>query len=57
MPEYEGEGTITGEQSPVKIEESPNMKVHGEPPPGSPMPGAENPDSDTVNNEINPNTE
>ena len=57
MPEYEGEGTMTGEHLPPEQSESPNMKIHGEPPPGSPMPGTENPDSDTVNQEVNPNTE
>ena len=57
MPEYPGEGTMTGEHEPAKIEDSPNMKIHGEPPPGSPLPGVENPDSETVNKEINPNTE
>ena len=47
-------------EPPVKDESkapSPNTKLHGDPPPGSPMPGAENPDSDTVNQEVNPNTE
>ncbi|MDQ3805930.1 MAG: hypothetical protein M3416_19130 [Acidobacteriota bacterium] len=55
MSEELGQGTFNAE----KLEEpqSPNMKIHGEPPPSSPLPGTENPDSDTVNNEVNPNTE
>jgi hypothetical protein len=56
MSEDLGEGTITGEHDAPKVK-SPNTKIHGEVPPGSPMPGAEEPDSAEVKKEINPNTE
>ena len=56
MSEELGEGTVNTEKRPTEAE-SPNLKIHGEPPPASPLPGTENPDSDTVNNEVNPNTE
>jgi hypothetical protein len=51
-----GQGTLNTEKKQEEVE-SPNTKIHGEPPPGSPMPGTENPDSDTVTGEFNPNTE
>ena len=57
MSEDQGQGTLNTEQAQTTEAESPNTKIHGEPPPGSPMPGAENPDSDTVTGEFNPNTE
>ena len=56
MSEDVGQGTLNTEKAPTEAE-SPNMKIHGEPPPGSPLPGTENPDSDTVNQEVKPNTE
>jgi hypothetical protein len=56
MSEDLGQGTVNTEKTPTEAE-SPNTKIHGEPPPGSPMPGTENPDSDTVTGEFNPNTE
>jgi len=56
MSEDLGEGTLNTEKTLTETE-SPNTKIHGEPPPGSPLPGAENPDSDTVTGEFNPNTE
>ena len=57
MSEDLGQGTLNTEKTPTTEVESPNTKIHGEPPPGSPMPGTENPDSDTVTGEFNPNTE
>jgi hypothetical protein len=38
---------------------SPNTKIHGDVPPGSPMPGAERDgdDTDEIKKEIKPNTE
>jgi hypothetical protein len=56
MSEELGQGTVNTEKT-LSEADSPNMKIHGEPPPGSPLPGTENPDSDTVSNETNPNTE
>ncbi|HYY98319.1 MAG TPA: hypothetical protein VE642_07005 [Pyrinomonadaceae bacterium] len=53
-----GRGTLTGEHEPPEVE-SPNTKIHGEVPHGSPMPGAEREgdDTDEIKQEIKPNTE
>lgn len=45
-----------GEQKPTP-EESPAEKLEGEPPTGSLIPGPENPESEEIKNEVNPNTE
>ena len=45
-----------GEQKPTP-EESPSEKLEGDPPTGSLIPGPENPDSEEIKNEVNPNTE
>jgi len=49
---------LTGEHE-IPDLTSPNTKIHGEVPPGSPMPGAEREGDDTagIKKEINPNTE
>ena len=58
MTEDLGNGTLTGEHEVPDIT-SPNTKIHGEVPPGSPLPGAEREGDDTaeIKKEINPNTE
>ena len=58
MSEDLGSGTMTGEHE-VPDLTSPNTKIHGEVPAGSPMPGAERDgdDTDEIMREINPNTE
>ncbi|MDT5293271.1 MAG: hypothetical protein QOJ76_151 [Acidobacteriota bacterium] len=56
MSEDLGDGTLTGEHQPPEIR-SPNTKIYGDPPEGSPMPGAERPEDEGVKKEINPNTE
>lgn len=43
-------------QKPVP-ELSPDQKLEGEKPEGSPLPGAQNPESAEIKKEINPNTE
>ena len=55
MAEDLGQGTTTGEHEAPKVE-SPNTKIHGEPP-GSPMPGVEREEDAEVKSESNPNTE
>ncbi len=45
-----------GEQKPA-TEESPSEKLEGTPPTGSLIPGSENPESEEIKNEVNPNTE
>ena len=60
MSEEFGHGTLTGEsEAPDTGSDSPNTKIHGEPPAGSPMPGVEREGDDTaeIKKEINPNTE
>jgi hypothetical protein len=49
---------MTGEHEAPDIE-SPNTKIHGEVPPGSPLPGVERDgdDTDEIKKEIKPNTE
>ena len=56
MSETIGEGTMSSEKSQTEMQ-SPNEKIHGEPPAGSPMPGVESPESEEVKREVNPNTE
>lgn len=58
MAEDLGSGTMTGEHEAPDVT-SPNTKIHGDVPPGSPMPGAERDgdDTDEIKKEIKPNTE
>lgn len=56
MGEDLGSGTLTGEQEAPEVT-SPNTKIHGEVPEGSPMPGAEREEAGEVKEEVNPNTE
>ena len=56
MSEDLGEGTVTGEREKPELE-STNTKLYGEPPPGSPMPGAEREEVSEVKEESSPNTE
>ncbi|HYG82301.1 MAG TPA: hypothetical protein VD861_18030 [Pyrinomonadaceae bacterium] len=51
-----GLGTMTGEHTKPEIE-SPNTKIHGEVPEGSPLPGVEREEPAEVKEEVNPNTE
>lgn len=57
MEEKEGQGeNSTGGQKPA-TEESPAEKLEANPPTGSLIPGSENPESEEIKKEINPNTE
>jgi hypothetical protein len=57
MSEDLGLGTMTGEHEKPEIK-SPNTKIHGEVPAGSPMPGTERVEEDEgIKGEVNPNTE
>jgi hypothetical protein len=56
MAEDLGEGTMTSEGEQPEAE-STNTKIHGEPPPGSPMPGVEREEGAEVKGETKPNTE
>jgi hypothetical protein len=56
MGEDLGSGTLTGEKEKPDLE-STNTKIHGEPPPGSPLPGVEREEKTEVKEEIKPNTE
>lgn len=44
-------------QNSEEVVVSPSEKLKGDQPPGSQIPGAENPESKEVKKEINPNTE
>jgi hypothetical protein len=46
-----------GDEQKPEIEESPSEKLEGTPPPGSLIPGTENPESEEIKKEENPNTE
>lgn len=56
MEENERQGQATGEEQ-QKDELSPDEKLKGPQPTGSLIPGAENPESEEIKNEVNPNTE
>ncbi|MBC7931444.1 MAG: hypothetical protein H7Z38_12850 [Rubrivivax sp.] len=56
MSEHLGDEPMTGEHEPPEIQ-SPTDKIEGQPPEGSPIPGAENPDSKEIKEEVNPNSE
>lgn len=56
MSEDLGLGMMTGEHEKPELE-STNTKIHGEPPPGSPLPGVEREEETEVKEEVNPNTE
>ena len=57
MSAKEGQGVKMREDQKPVAEESPSEKIEGKQPPGSTVPGAENPDSEEIKGEINPNTE
>ncbi len=57
MSAKEGQGVKMREDQKPVAEESPAEKLAGKVPPGSPVPGAENPESEEIKSEINPNTE
>lgn len=53
----EGQGKAPEINEEVTAERSPAEKLEGDLPPGSTVPGAENPESKEIKKEINPNTE
>ena len=57
MSAKEGQGVKMREDQKPVTEESPAEKLEGSLPPGSPVPGPENPESEEIKSEINPNTE
>jgi hypothetical protein len=52
----EREAEMKDDQQPG-TEKSPTEKLEGKQPPGSAIPGAQNPESKEIKHEINPNTE
>jgi hypothetical protein len=56
MEENKESGNLSDEQKPVQ-EESPSEKLEMNPPSGSLVPGAENPESEEIKEERSPNTE
>jgi hypothetical protein len=57
MEENVGQSGFRGGEEKPTPEESPSEKLEGDPPTGSLIPGPENPDSEEIKNEVNPNTE
>lgn len=57
MEEKEGQSENPGSAQKPTPEESPSEKLEGDPPTGSLIPGPENPESEEIKKEVNPNTE
>jgi hypothetical protein len=57
MNANEEQGAKMKEERKPDAEESPTEKLEGKQPVGSPIPGAQNPESEEIKGEINPNTE
>ena len=57
MSQNKEENDALKEEQKPEPELSPDEKLEGKKPEGSPIPGAENPESAEVKKEINPNTE
>jgi hypothetical protein len=57
MEEKEGQSEKVSDEQKPEVEESPSEKLEGTPPTGSLIPGPENPDSEEIKKEVNPNTE
>ncbi len=57
MNSREGQGRAQTEGQKPPAEQSPSEKLQTETPAGSLIPGAENPKSEEIKKEVNPNTE
>ena len=57
MEENEKPNGATNEEQQPTAELSPTEKLQGVTPTGSLIPGAQNPESEEIKNEVNPNTE
>lgn len=57
MKEKEARDENQGGAEKPETEESPAEKLEANPPTGSLVPGPENPESEEIKNELNPNTE
>ena len=57
MLSNEGQSKSLEQNEETTAEPSPAQKLEGEAPPGSVVPGAENPESKEIKKEVNPNTE
>lgn len=57
MSENEGQGQAASEEQGQTAELSPSEKLEDVTPTGSLVPGAENPESEEIKDEVNPNTE
>lgn len=57
MEEKEGQSENVRNEARQAPEESPSEKLEGDPPTGSLIPGPENPESEEIKKEVNPNTE
>ena len=57
MSESQGQGRAADPQEKPLNEQSPSEKLREETPTAASVPGAENPESEEIKQEINPNTE
>ena len=57
MSQNEKQATAMSEEQKPEVELSPDEKLEGKKPSGSPIPGAQNPESSEIKKEVNPNTE
>ncbi|MEO8433302.1 MAG: hypothetical protein ABI596_00275 [Pyrinomonadaceae bacterium] len=57
MSQNEKQVSAGSEAKKPEVELSPDEKLEGKKPGGSPIPGAQNPESAEIKKEVNPNTE
>lgn len=57
MEENEGQARAVNNEGTAQTESSPSEKLEENPPTGSLVPGAQNPESEEIKDEKNPNTE
>ena len=57
MSQNEKQATAMSEEQKPEVELSPDEKLEDKKPSGSPIPGAQNPESSEIKKEVNPNTE
>ena len=57
MSEQQGHGRASHNEERPMVEESPTVKLRNDSKPGTEIPGAQNPESEEIKKEVNPNTE
>ncbi len=57
MSEQQGQDRALSNEANLIVEESPTEKLRGDSKPGAKIPGTQNPESEEIRKEVNPNTE